>query len=346
MLEHAPFGTLPDGSEVTAHTVAASADGLRLTVLDLGATVARVQVPLGAGGELVDVVLGLSTAANYASPDNPYLGATVGRYANRIGGARFRLDGVSHEVAANEGTTCLHGGPGGFHTRIWSVVGEGPDFLELQLVSPSGDQGFPGEVTARVRYTATDDAVTIEHHAVTDAPTVVSLTNHAYVNLAGEGTVDDHRLTLAADAYLPVDAASIPLGSAEPVQDSPFDFRQPAQVGPRTRSPHPQVKRAGGIDHAFVLNGHGLRPVARLEHPPTGRSLEISTTQPSLQVYTGQQLDGGLLDRAGRPLVSRAGIALECQGYPDAPNRPNFPPTVLRPGEEYRATTVWRFSSS
>ncbi len=340
----APFGRLADGSQVTAHTMSASATGLRLTVLDLGATVARVQVPV-AGGGFVDVALGFGAAADYASDENPYLGATVGRYANRIGGARFTLDGVPHALMANEGTTCLHGGPGGFHSRRWSVSDAGADVLELELVSPDGDQGFPGQVTARVRYTVTEDAVTIEHRARTDAPTVVSLTNHTYFNLAGQGTVEDHRLTVSADAFLPVDARSIPLGHLEPVQDTPFDLRRAATLHDRVRSEHPQVRLAAGIDHAFVVRGDGLRLAARLEHPPTGRALEVSATQPSVQVYTGNKLDGSLVDRDGRPLGPRAGIALECQGFPDAPNQPSFPSAVLRPGEEYRATTVWRFST-
>jgi len=342
VLVSSSFGTLDDGSDVTAYTLGTDG-GLQLTVLDLGATVARVRMP-GAGSGLADVALGLATARDYAAPTNPYLGATVGRYANRIAGATFTLDGVRHDLAPNEGPTCLHGGPGGFSTRRWSLAGAHDHSLELSLVSPDGDQGFPGEVTARVRYTVSTERVTIEHEATTTAPTVVSLTNHAYFNLAGGGTVDEHRLTLAADAYLPVDRLSIPLGHPEPVQGTPFDLTAGGEVGQRVADRHPQVRQAGGIDHPFVLRGQGLRAVARLEHPPTGRSLEISTTSPSLQVYTGQKLDGSLLDRDGRVLGRRGGIALECQGYPDAPNQPAFPSTVLRPGEEYRTTTVWRFS--
>ena len=197
-----------------------------------------------------------------------------------------------------------------------------------------------------MRYTVTDDAVTIEHRAETDAPTVVSLTNHTYFNLAGAGTIDDHRLTVAADAFLPVDAESIPLGRPEPVQDSPFDFRAPTAIGDRVRAQHPQVHLASGIDHAFVVRGTGHRVAARLEHPASGRSLEVSTTQPSVQVYTGNKLDGSLLDRDGRRLEERAGVALECQGYPDAPNQPGFPSAVLRPGEQYLETTMWRFGTT
>ncbi len=343
MLVTTPAGTLDDGTPVTAYTVSATDHGVQLTVLDLGATIARLRMPLR-DNDFVDVALGLPAARDYAAPTNPYLGATVGRYANRIGEATFTLDGVRHDLAPNEGTTCLHGGPDGFSARRWSVVASDDKTIDLELRSPDGDQGFPGTVTARVRYSVGPDTVTIEHLARTDAPTVVSLTNHAYLNLAGEGTVDDHRLTVHADAYLPVDAASIPLGREEPVEGGPFDLREPAELGPRIRSPHPQVRRASGLDHAFVLRGSGLRPVARLEHPPTGRVLDVSTTQPSLQVYTGNQLDGTLTDRGGRSLGPCTGIALECQAYPDAPNRPAFPSAVLRPGEDYRATTVWRFS--
>ena len=347
MLHRSPFGTLADGSEVTAFELAGDPDGVRLTVIDLGATVARLRMPSGDG--LVDVALGLPDAAGYAAPTNPYLGATVGRYANRIGGARFVLDGVEHRLTANEGPNCLHGGVDGFSARRWSVVEatetDGEASLVLGLTSPAGDQGFPGEVSARVRYAVTADTVTIDHLAETDAPTVVSLTNHAYLNLAGEGTVDDHRLTLACDAYLPVDAESIPLGVVEPVDGSAFDLRAGALVGERVASDHPQVRLAQGIDHAFVVRGEGLRLAARLEHPPTGRTLEVSTTQPSLQVYTGQKLDGTLTDRGGRPLVARAGMALECQAFPDAPNQPTFPSAVLRPGEAYRHTTTWRLTT-
>ncbi|MFL6078866.1 MAG: aldose epimerase family protein [Ornithinibacter sp.] len=343
MLVRSSFGALDDGADVTAYTLGADERGLQLTVLDLGATIARVRMPLPDGG-FVDVALGLAAAGDYAAPTNPYLGSTVGRYANRIGDATFILDGVRHDLAPNEGTTCLHGGPGGFHSRQWSLVASDDTSLELQLVSADGDQGFPGEVTARVRYSVTADSITIEHVAETSAATVVSLTNHAYLNLAGEGTIDEHRLTVAADAYLPVDERSIPLGHVEPVQDTPFDLRHGAVLGERVGADHPQVRQAGGLDHALVLGGDALRPVARLEHPPTGRSLEVSTTQPSVQVYTGQQLDGTVVDRGGRVLEPRAGVALECQAYPDAPNQPAFPSAVLRPGEEYRATTVWRFA--
>ena len=345
MAHTSSFGTLPDGSPVTAFELSAGDPALRLTVLDLGGTVARLRVP-DAAGRLVDVALGLATAGDYAAASNPYLGATVGRYANRIADARFTLEGTEHRLTANEGSTCLHGGVDGFSARRWSVLDAGTDALELSLVSPAGDQGFPGELRAVVRYEVTGDSVTITHRATTHATTVVSLTNHTYFNLAGTGTVDDHLLEVSAEEYLPVDAHSIPTGVREPVQDTPFDFREAARIGSRVSSPHPQVRQAGGVDHALLLRSTGLRAAARLEHPASGRVLEVSTDQPSLQVYTGHKLDGTVADRDGVLLRPRAGIALECQAYPDAPNQPTFPSAVLRPGEEYHATTVWRFGTT
>jgi aldose 1-epimerase len=220
-----------------------------------------------------------------------------------------------------------------------------PQRLSLQLVSPDGDQGFPGEVRATVTYTVAGRTVLIEYAATTTAPTVVSLTNHTYFNLGGPDAlpVDDHLLTVAASRYLPVDQRSVPLGTVDPVSGTPFDLTTPTALGPRTRTVHDQVATVRGIDHAFVLDGSGVRTVARLEHPPTGRALEVETDQPSLQVYTGNMLDGSLAGRGGRYLRQGDGIALETQQLPDAPNQPAFPSPVLRPGETYRATTRWTF---
>ena len=241
---------------------------------------------------------------------------------------------MRHELAANEGATCLHGGPGGFHSRRWSVVGSDDHSVELELVSPDGDQGFPGRgdrpgALHRRRPTRSPSSTT----PATDAPTVVSLTNHTYFNLAGAGTVEDHRLTVAADAFLPVDADSIPLGTLEPVQGGPFDFREAAGIHDRVRSPHPQVRQASR--HRPRLRGRratgcGSRPGSSTRRP--GASSRSRRPSRRVQVYTGNKLDGTLTDREGRPLEPRAGIALECQEYPDAPNHPAFPSTVLRPG--------------
>lgn len=345
-MDHTRFGAMPDGRDVTAYTLG-PAQGPQLTVLDLGATVHRLRIPSG-DGALDDIALGYADVNSYLCDANPYLGATVGRYANRIADACFTLDGVSHHLTANEGETCLHGGVEGFHSRLWTVLDHREDLLTLELGSPDGDQGFPGNLTARATYRVTPDTVAIELSATTDAPTVVSLTNHTYFNLAGGagGTVDEHVLTVDADAYLPVNAKYIPLGHLEPVADTPLDFTRPASIGPRVRHPHPQVVQAAGIDHAYVLGGTGLRRAARLEHPRTGRFMELSTDQPSLQVYTGNYLDGTLTGRDGRLLRQGDGIALETQGNPDAPNQSIFPSQVLRAGQTYRALTQWKLGTA
>lgn len=333
-------GTLPDGRPVTAHVLAT--DGIRLEVLDLGATVRSLRVGGGAG-EPVEVVLGYADVADHVAEPDEFHGAVVGRWANRIAGARFELDGTTHALDANEGTTCLHGGPDGFHRRTWSVVEAADDQLVLELVSPDGDAGFPGRLVARASYRVAPDEVRIELTATTDAPTVVSLTNHAYFALGEADTVDDHVLTVDAAAFLPVDASSIPTVVTE-VEGTLFDLRGGVRLGDVVAADHPQVAAAGGLDHAFVLDGSGLRRAARLDDPTSGLSLEVLTDQPSLQVYTGNGLDGSRAGLTGRPNPRHGGVALETQRFPDAPNRPDLGESVLRPGEQYRSTTVWRFA--
>jgi aldose 1-epimerase len=339
------FGEMPDERPVTAYELGGEGP-VRLTVLDLGAAVQRLLLS-GADGVEVGVVLGHDDAAAYLH-GNAFHGAVVGRYANRIAHARFTLDGVPHHLAANEGENCLHGGVDGFHRRLWTVLEHSDTSLTLELVSPDGDQGFPGTLTARTRYSVSGGTVTIDLSATTTATTVVSLTNHSYFNLAGDGsgTIDHHRLTVDADHYLPVDQASIPLGHFEAVAGTPFDLTSPAPVGERVRVAHPQVAQAQGVDHAFQLHGTGMRRAARLEDPASGRALEVHTDQPSLQVYTGNFLTGSAPGRAGRLLRQGDGIALETQRHPDAPNQPQLGEAVLRPGETYRATTQWRFTES
>jgi aldose 1-epimerase len=339
------FGVLPDGQAVTAYTIA-SPSGLAVRLLDLGATVQSLRVPSAEGP--LEVVLGHDDVAGYLAPGGGFHGAVVGRYANRIAGSRFTLDGTVHTLAANEGPTCLHGGPAGFHRRRWTVSGHTDDTVIFELVSPDGDQGFPGELWARARYSVGDAGVLLELSAECDRPTVVSLTNHSYFNLGGvgAGTVDDHLLTVDADRYLPVDDRSIPLGYAADVAGTPFDLRVPARLGRRIRQPHPQLVQAKGFDHAYLVNGEGLRRAARLEHPASGRYLEVHTDQPSLQVYTGNALDGSAAGFGGVPLRQGDGIALETQRPPDAPNQPQLGSAVLRPGEQYQASTLWRLGTT
>ena len=330
----AVFGQLPDGSDVRLLTIG-SEPGPVVEVLTLGATVHRLLVQ-GGDGVRRNVVLGHpDVAERLVSSD--YIGGTIGRYANRIAGGRFELAGRTVEVRTHDRGHSLHGGPEGFDLRLWDVVSHTSDEVTLTLVSPDGDQGFPGEVTAIVRYRVSGHRVTAEMSATTDATTVVNLTNHAYVNLDGEdaGTIDDHLLVVDADDYTPVDATSIPLGEHEPVAGTPFDFRSPTPIGP--------ALRAGGIDHNYVVRGSGLRRAASLSSSQT--TLEVWSDQPGLQVYTGNALDGSRRSTRGGHHQRHAGIALEPQLFPDSPHHPEWPSAVLEPGETYRSTIEWRFSS-
>lgn len=333
------FGATPDGRPVRRYSIG-GAGAVALSVLDLGATVCDLRMPAAPEARLVRAY---GSAAEYLAPGAGYLGATVGRFANRIANAGFELDQVSYRLSANEGTTCLHGGVDGFHARTWRVTEADERSLVLELVSPDGDQGFPGELRVAVSYRVDEAGVAITYVATADRPTVVGLTNHSYFSLSG-GTIDDHLLTVDADAFLPVDSASIPLGERRPVAGTPFDLGRPTVLGDRIRVADPAVIATAGIDHAFVLRGSGLRRAARLEHPATGRVLEVVTDQPSLQVYTANQLTGTRPDAGGRLLRQGDGICLETQRFPDAPNQPGLGDCVLRPGEQYRAETRWLLS--
>ena len=337
------FGELSDGRSVHC-LVLGAAPGPVLHLLDLGATVHRLEVTCGDGVRR-NVVLGHASPEDYLSSTD-YLGASIGRYANRIAGGKFPLDGREVTVGVHDRGNHLHGGPDGFDRRLWEVVERSRDHAVLRLESPDGDQGFPGRLNVQATYEVTDAEVRVAFEATTDAPTVVNLTNHAYFNLDGEGsgTVDQHRLTVLADEYTPVDPTGIPLGGAHaPVDGTPFDMRSAAVVGPRARTAHEQVVAARGIDHNFVLRGAGPRTAAVLESTRTRTRLELTTDQPGLQVYTGNFLDGTSGSVEGALYRQGDGIALEPQHFPDSPNRPEFPDCVLRPGETYRAALGWRF---
>ncbi len=322
------------------------APGPELHLIPVGATVQRLVVTCGDGVRR-DVALGLPDAeAVRRSPD--YLGSVVGRYANRIARGHLPLGGVDHALPANDRGHHLHGGPDGFHTRDWRVVEQSATGAVLELVSPDGDAGYPGEVTARASYTVTGEGVELELTATTTAETVVNLTSHAYLNLHGAGTIDDHVLTVPAGRYTPVDATSIPLGDHAPVDGTPFDLRRPTALGEVIRGEHPEVRAARGIDHNLVVDGEGWRQVAVLDGPATRTRVEIWSDQPGLQVYTGNFLDGSALDRTGRMLRQGDGIALEPQLHPDTPHHapgPDWPSAVLHPGETYRNRIAWRFST-
>ncbi|WP_233290487.1 aldose epimerase family protein [Kitasatospora sp. MBT66] len=341
--------TLPDGRPVTRWTIG-SPDGPTAEVLDLGARLQALHVP-DRHGRLANVVLGCDDVEDLLG-EAAYLGASVGRYANRIADGLLSLDGTEHPLTTRPNGHTLHGGADGFATRLWAGVpvrqGRRTGVC-LRLDSADGDQGFPGALTAVATYLLDPDGeLRIDYLATTDAPTVVNLTNHAYLNLAGEGhgTVLDHLLRVDAQGYLPVDARLIPLGPVADVTGTPFDLREAVVIGERVAAEDPQVRLAGGgFDHNWVLDGVGFRRVAELSHPASGRRVECRTTEPGLQVYTGNHFDGSLTGRSGRRYGRHAGIALETQHFPDSPNRPDYPSTVLRPGEEYRSTTVYRFSA-
>ncbi|MGW3357386.1 aldose epimerase family protein [Streptomyces bungoensis] len=317
------FGTLSDGTRVHRWTL--ERDGVRVRVLSYGGIVQSVEVP-DRDGHRADVVLGFPGLDGYLAHPEPYLGALVGRYANRIAGGRFALDGREHTVTRNEGANSLHGGERGFDKRVWEVepVEHG---LRLSRVSPHGEEGFPGRLEVTATYTLqAAGALSIAYEAVTDAPTVVSLTNHSYWNLGGSGDAAGHELRLAASRYTPVDEGLIPTGVPADVTGSRFDFRTARKTG-------------SGYDHNFALD-KGVTPaaeeVAELYDPASGRQLTVATTEPGLQLYTADHLPA--------PFARGAGVALETQHFPDSPNRPDFPSTVLRPGEVYRSQTVYGFS--
>jgi len=349
------FGTTDDGRAVTRIDLI-SPDGSGASLCDLGAAVLEVRVP-DRDGRLANVVLAHRDLAGYLG-NAPYFGVIVGRCANRIGGAAFELDGRTQRLAPNEGPNQLHGGPAGFHARIWdldpgaAVADEARAAVTLRLVSQDGDQGYPGrvDVAATLAWTARRELhVVLE--ARCDAPTPLNLAHHGYWNLAGEGegTVDDHRLTVRADAYLPVGDGLLPTGELRPVAGTPFDLRNGPRLGDVLRADDPQLGLGRGLDHCYVIDRGGadgaaaddVREAAVLHHPASGRTLRLATTEPGLQVYAGGYLDGGVVGRSGRRYRQGDGLALEPQRFPDAVHHPHFPSVVLRPGEVYRQRSVF-----
>lgn len=340
-------GRLPDGRDVRAHTL--DAGGPVLRVLELGATVDSLVVA-DRDGRPRDIVLSPPSLEDRLA-NGAYLGSTVGRYANRIAGGSFELDGRRHRVPPNEGPHALHGGPDGFDRRVWRTVSTADSAMTssvcLELVSPDGDQGFPGELTVEVTFAVDDRSVTIDYLARTTAPTVVNLTNHSYVNLDGPAseTIDEHLLSVEADVYTPVGPDLIPLGPSRAVACSAFDLTTATRIGDRVRMPDEQVLLAHGIDHHFDVRGTGMRRHATVLSAESGIELTVRSDQPGIQVYTGNFLDGTLVGRHGRTYRQGAGIALETQHAPDSPNRPELPSTVLRPGETHTSRTVWELET-
>ncbi len=345
----AAFGTLPDGTAIEVFTLT-NAHGLVVRAITYGGIIVSLHAP-DRDGRLDDIVLGYDTVDGYVKDNSPYFGAIIGRFGNRIAKGTFSLDGQAYTLATNNGPNHLHGGLQGFDKVVWTgesaSTDRGPS-VTFSRTSPDGEEGYPGALTARVTYTLTDrNELIVDYHATTDKPTIVNLTQHSYFNLAGQGARDilGHELQVVADRYTPVDSTLIPTGELAPVEATPFDFREPTAIGARIDADHPQIKAGLGYDHNFVLtrSGDGLEVAARVVEPTTGRTLEVATTEPGLQFYSGNFLDGSITGKAGRVYQHRYGFCLETQHFPDSPNQPAFPSVVLRPGEEYRTQTVFTF---
>ncbi len=345
-VSRAPFGTLTGGKAISIYTMT-NASGVEVRAMTYGAIITAIRVP-DRTGKLGDVALGFDTLDGYLK-DPPYFGAVVGRYGNRIAKGRFTLGGKAYQLATNNGPNHLHGGLHGFDKVVWdaapveSAAGVGVKFTRT---SPDGEEGYPGTLKATVTYTLTDkNELIVEYGATTDKATPVNLTQHTYFNLAGEGDVLGHELMLNADRYTPVDATLIPTGELATVQGTPFDFRKPTAIGARINADNAQLKNGRGYDHNWVLNrtGAGLAHAARVVEPRTGRTLDISTTEPGVQFYSGNFLDGTIKGKGGRTYALRNGFCLETQHFPDSPNHANFPSTILQPGATYSSRTVMTF---
>ena len=342
---HASFGKLPSGEEAQIYTVKDSAVEMRLTTF--GARVVSLSTT-DRNGKMGGVVLGFDDVEDYVKDTKTYFGSVPGRYANRIALGKFTLDGKQYTLPINNPPNSLHGGTDGFERRNWTAK-EIPNGVEFMLVSPDGDQGYPGTLTAHVRYALRGNTVRIDYIATTDKATLVNLTNHAYFNLGGDGsgTILDEKLMIDADRYTPIDATSIPVGELAPVAGTPFDFTTPHSIGERIGADNPQLKNGSGYDHNFVLRGKAgeLRPAAKVYDPASGRVLSVETTEPGVQFYSGNFLDGSLPSRSGGKYGLRSGFCLETQHYPDSPNHPDYPSTELKPGQMYRSVTTWTFTA-
>jgi len=340
------WGETPDGQVVQLYTVV-NDSGIEARITNYGGIVVSLKVP-DREGRLDDVVLRYDTLPEYVD-DLSYFGCIVGRYANRIAGGRFTLNGVGYILTANERWNHLHGGIRGFSKMVWEarpVERDGSAGLGLSHLSRDGEEGYPGNLRAEVTYLLTeDDELRIEYEATTDRDTVVNLSHHSYFNLAGGGDVLDQELTLLADRFTPVDGELIPTGELRGVKGTPMDFTAPTAIGERIGADYEQLELAGGYDHNWVLNkeGSGLSLAAVVHHPGTGRTMEAYTTEPGVQFYSGNQIPSHIPGKGGRRYGPRHGLCLEAQHFPDSPNRPEFPSTTLREGETYRQTTVYRF---
>ena len=350
-VSQAPFGSTPDGKVVELITLR-HPKGTEVRIATYGGTILSLRTA-DRTGALDDIVLGFDTIEPYFTT-SPYFGCIIGRYCNRIAKGQFTLDGTTHKLATNNGPNHLHGGVKGWDKVVWTAAdtfqdGRGVGVV-LRYTSPDGEEGYPGTVTAQVTYTLNDRGeLVVDYQATTDKPTILNMTQHSYFNLAGAKSPDilGHQLTINAAEYTPIDATSIPLGPHASVEGTPFDFRTATPIGARINATDPQLKHGVGYDHNYVLQrtGGGLFEAARIADPATGRTLTISTTEPGIQFYSGNFLDGTITGKGGRVYGHRSGFCLEPQHYPDSPNQPAYPSTVLRPGEQYKSQTVFAFGA-
>jgi aldose 1-epimerase len=350
-IEKRGFGKLVDGAAVDLY-VLTNTKGVEATITNYGATVVSLKVP-DKTGQLGDIVLGLRTYDDYRK-GSPFFGCIVGRYGNRIAKGQFSLGGKTYTLATNNPPNHLHGGVKGFDKVLWQaqpVAAKDGVALQLDYTSVDGEEGYPGTLKATVVYTLTSsNELKIDYSATTDKETVVNLTNHSYFNLDGDGVGDilGHELLLAAARYTPVDATLIPTGELAPVAGTPLDFTTPHTIGERINAQHEQIERGGGYDHNFVVDGQAgtLRLAAKAWSAKSGRLMEVLTTEPGVQFYTGNFLDGSVVGKTGKTYAKRTGFCLETQHYPDSPNQSSFPSTVLKPGEKYKTQTIYRFSTA
>jgi len=335
------WGKTTDGTPVELYTLTGT--DLTVTITTFGARVVSILAP-GRDGKKADIVLGYNNVAQYEADKSTYFGAIVGRYGNRIAKGTFMLEGNLYHIPLNNNGNALHGGPHGFDDRVWTGAAL-PDGVEMTLLSPDGDMGFPGALTLHVRYVLAGKSLHIDYAATTTKPTVINVTNHTYFNLAGGGSILGEIVTIPADRYTPTDGGLIPNGQLAPVDGTPFDFRKPMAIGARINANDLQLRQAGGYDHNFVLNfrGEGLHLAAEVYDPTSGRTLTVTTTEPGVQFYTGNFLDGTLKGKTGVLYAKNTGLCLETQHFPDSPNQRQFPSTLLVPGPGMHSETVFTF---
>jgi aldose 1-epimerase len=340
------FGQTAAGEPVSLFTLT-NANGMRAEIITYGGIIRALEVP-DRNGRIGDVVLGFDAVDGYLK-EHPYFGAIIGRYGNRIAKARFKLGGTEYKLAVNNGPNALHGGVQGFDKRVWTVKDSGAGdnaHLTINYLSKDGEEGYPGNLDVTVTYTMTNDNVLrIDYAATTDKETIANLTNHTYFNFSGADDILAHELKLNASKFTPVDETLIPTGELKDVAGTPFDFRTLTPIGARINQKNQQLVHGKGYDHNFVLDGSGMKAAGEVHDPATGRVMEVSTTEPGIQFYSGNFLDGTITGKGGKVYGNRSGFCLETQHFPDSPNQPSFPTVVLKPGDKYQSTTIYKFST-